>query len=42
MAGGVRLIGAGTLSERTRLSRPSFNRLTVAEGALAVEVATME
>jgi 3',5'-cyclic AMP phosphodiesterase CpdA len=42
VASGVRLIGAGTLSERTRLSRPSFNRLTVAEGGLAVEVATME
>ncbi len=42
VAGGVRLIGAGTLSERIRLSRPSFNRLTVDAGALAVEVATME
>lgn len=39
--GGVRLIGAGTLSERTRLSRPSFNRLTI-DGALAVAVVTME
>ena len=39
---GVRLIGAGTLSQRTRLSRPSFNRLTVAGGTLAVAVATME
>ena len=39
---GVRLIGAGTLSERTRLSRPSFNRLTVAGRTLAVAVATME
>lgn len=42
VVGGVRLIGAGTLSERTRLSRPSFNRLTIADGALAVAVATME
>jgi 3',5'-cyclic AMP phosphodiesterase CpdA len=41
VAGGVRLIGAGTLSERIRLSRPSFNRLTVDAGALSVEVATM-
>ncbi|MBV8971507.1 MAG: metallophosphoesterase [Sphingomonadaceae bacterium] len=39
---GVRLIGAGTLSERTRRSRPSFNRLTIAGADLAVEVATME
>ncbi len=42
VAGGVRLIGAGTLSERIRKSRPSFNRLTIDGGALAVEVATME
>ncbi len=39
---GVRLIGAGTLSERTRVSRPSFNRLTVAAGALTVSAQTME
>ena len=33
-AGGraIRLIGAGTLSERTRATRPSFNLLTVGEG----------
>ncbi len=42
VAGGVRLIGAGTLSERIRKSRPSFNRLTIDGDALAVEVATME
>ena len=37
-AGGrtIRLIGAGTLSERTRTSPPSFNELRVADGALEV------
>ena len=39
---GVRLIGAGTLSERVRLSPPSFNVLTVDGGALAVAARTME
>ncbi len=39
---GVRLIGAGTLSARTRRSRPSFNRVTIDGPALAVAVATME
>ena len=33
---GVRLIGAGTLSERVRLTRPSFNELRVADGGLDV------
>jgi len=42
VVGGVRLIGAGTLSERTRKSRPSFNRLTVDAGALTVVAQTME
>ena len=42
VVGGVRLIGAGTLSERTRKSPPSFNRLTVDSGVLAVAVETME
>ena len=42
VAGGVRLIGAGTLSARTRLSRPSFNRLTIDAGALAVTAQVME
>ena len=39
---GVRLIGAGTLSERTRVSRPSFNRLSIDDGALAVVAQVME
>jgi 3',5'-cyclic AMP phosphodiesterase CpdA len=33
----LRLIGAGTLSERVRATRPSFNVLTVADGALTVD-----
>jgi len=37
----VRLIGAGTLSERTRQTRPSYNRIEIAEGALDVEVRAM-
>lgn len=37
----VRLIGAGTLSERVRTTRPSFNRLTIAGGNLTVRVETM-
>lgn len=32
----IRLIGAGTLSERLRSTRPSFNRLTVDGGNLSV------
>ena len=39
---GVRLIGAGTLSERIRVSRPSFNRLTIDDGALSVAAQVME
>lgn len=42
MIDGVRLIGAGTLSERTRVSRPSFNRLTFDDGVLAVVAQVME
>lgn len=42
IVGGVRLIGAGTLSERIRVSRPSFNRLTVADGVLTVVAEIME
>lgn len=38
----VRLIGAGTLSERVRATRPSFNELTVDAGRLDVRVRTME
>lgn len=40
-AEGPRLIGAGTLSERTRSTAPSFNELTVAGGALDVRVRAM-
>lgn len=41
-AGPIRLIGAGTLSERVRATRPSFNRLEVRGGALDVEVRAMD
>lgn len=37
----VRLIGAGTLSERLRTSPPSFNELRVEQGRLEVMVRTM-
>jgi 3',5'-cyclic AMP phosphodiesterase CpdA len=37
----VRLIGAGTLSERVRESRPSFNELRVDGGQLHVQVRSM-
>lgn len=37
----IRLIGAGTLSERLRSSVPSFNELTIANGALNARVRTM-
>jgi 3',5'-cyclic AMP phosphodiesterase CpdA len=37
----VRLIGAGTLSERVRESRPSFNELRVDGGQLHVHVRSM-
>lgn len=33
----IRLIGAGTLSERLRTSRPSFNELMIADGVLEVK-----
>lgn len=32
-AGGIRLIGAGTLSERVRDTRPSFNEIRIEDGA---------
>lgn len=38
----VRMIGAGTLSERLRATRPSYNRLQVAGGQLTVTVHTAE
>jgi 3',5'-cyclic AMP phosphodiesterase CpdA len=41
-AGPVRLIGAGTLSERVRDTRPSFNELHVADGALHTQVREMD
>jgi 3',5'-cyclic AMP phosphodiesterase CpdA len=37
----VRLIGAGTLSERLRASRPSYNRVEVADGVLHCEAVRM-
>lgn len=40
-AGSIRLIGAGTLSERVRASRPSFNRLQVQGGKLDARVCAM-
>ncbi|PTQ11681.1 metallophosphoesterase [Sphingomonas oleivorans] len=36
--GAIRLIGAGTLSERVRSTRPSFNELIVEDGALDVRL----
>lgn len=39
--GDVRLIGAGTLSERVRSTRPSFNELRVADGGLDVRTREM-
>jgi 3',5'-cyclic AMP phosphodiesterase CpdA len=38
----VRMIGAGTLSERVRTSRPSFNELVVADGSLRVTPQLMD
>jgi 3',5'-cyclic AMP phosphodiesterase CpdA len=37
----LRLIGAGTLSERVRTAAPSFNELTIADGKLDVRVREM-
>lgn len=37
----IRMIGAGTLSERVRATRPSFNELTVDGGALKLELREM-
>lgn len=39
--GSIRLIGAGTLSERTREHPPSYNRITVENGAIDVAVRFM-
>jgi 3',5'-cyclic AMP phosphodiesterase CpdA len=40
--GSIRLIGAGTLSERVRATRPSFNRLQVSGGKLDARVCAMD
>lgn len=37
----IRLIGAGTLSERLRSTRPSFNSLALSRSGIEVEVRTM-
>jgi len=37
----VRMIGAGTLSERTRSTPPSFNEIRIAGGAFEVVCRTM-
>ncbi len=39
--GQIRMIGAGTLSERLRKTPPSYNVLTIAHGVLVVEVRVM-
>ena len=41
-AGAIRLIGAGTLSERVRDTRPSFNEIRVVDGALDAVVRVMD
>ena len=38
----IRTIGAGTLSERVRQTRPSFNELRVTGGTLSVTVRTLD
>lgn len=40
--GPVRMIGAGTLSRRTRSTPPSFNALTWSDGTLCVEVCNLQ
>lgn len=39
--GAVRLIGAGTLSKRVRVTPPSFNRLVIDRGDLSATICTM-
>jgi 3',5'-cyclic AMP phosphodiesterase CpdA len=39
--GAVRLIGAGTLSERVRVTPPSFNRLMIDRGDLSATICSM-
>ena len=41
-AGPVRMIGAGTLSRRIRSTPPSFNELTIEDGAIRVKVRNLE
>ena len=41
-AGPIRMIGAGTLSQRIRSPPPSFNELRVKEGEIAVRVRNVE
>ena len=41
-AGPIRMIGAGTLSQRIRSTPPSFNELRVKEGEIAVRVRNVE
>ena len=40
-SGNIRMIGAGTLSERIRTTRPSFNQLNIEGGQLSVTVRAM-
>ncbi|NIJ39246.1 3',5'-cyclic AMP phosphodiesterase CpdA [Sphingopyxis panaciterrae] len=41
-AGPIRMIGAGTLSQRIRSTPPSFNELRLVDGALSVRVRNVE
>ena len=41
-AGAIRMIGAGTLSQRIRSTPPSFNELRVQDGEIAVRVRNVE
>ena len=41
-SGPVRMIGAGTLSQRLRSTPPSFNELTISGGKIAVKVRNLE
>lgn len=40
--GPIRMIGAGTLSKRLRSTPPSFNMLTIADGAISVEARNLD
>lgn len=40
-AGPIRMIGAGTLSQRIRSTPPSFNALTIANGQIAINVCNL-